>query len=310
MTLDDTQPVRIVRGAETRTPARTKLSPLDDARYRAPGDSRWLLDVFRYPHLLSMLMKKGTSTRYYGSVIGWGWSYVKPAIQFFVYFFMIGIVLGVDRGIENFPLYLFSGIILLNFYNEATKAATNSITASSSLIKKIYLPRELFPVSAVGSAFIHFVPQLILLVIVSWIYGVRMTTWMAPLYVLIALVIMLMFTLGLGLFFGAINVAFRDAKNIIDVLLMFAIWMSPVLYLHERMRDVLPAWIYQLYMVNPVSVSVELFHLSFWAPGVAEPSTPDFLLTNTIAGFGIALGTLLLGQVVFRKLEGDFAQNL
>lgn len=310
MTLDDTQPVRIVTGSEQRAPKRAKLSPLDDARYRAPGDSRWLLDVFRYPHLLSMLMKKGTSTRYYGSVIGWGWSYVKPAIQFFMYFFMIGIVLGSNRGIENFPLYLFSGIILLNFYSEATRAATNSITANSSLIKKIYLPRELFPVSAVGSAFIHFIPQLILLMIVSWIYGVRMTTWMAPLYVLIALVIILMFTLGLGLFFGAINVAFRDAKNIIDVLLMFAIWMSPVLYLHEKMRDVLPAWLYQLYMVNPVSVSVELFHLSFWAPAVAEPSTPDFLLTNTIAGFGIALGTLLLGQVVFRKLEGDFAQNL
>lgn len=310
MTLDDTQPVRIVGGGEPGARRRGRLSPLDDARYRAPGDSRWLLDVFRYPHLLSMLMKKGTSTRYYGSVIGWGWSYVKPAIQFFMYFFMVGIVLGIHRGIELFPLYLFSGIILMNFYSEATKAATNSITSNASLIKKIYLPRELFPVSAVGSAFIHFLPQLLLLVLVSAIYGVRLTSWLTPIYVLVALAIIVMFTLGLGLFFGAINVAFRDAKNLIDVLLMFAIWMSPVLYSHERMRDVLPAWLYQVYMVNPVSVSVELFHLSFWAPIVSEPSTPDFLLTNTIGGFGIALGTLLLGQVVFRKLEGDFAQNL
>ena len=242
--------------------------------------------------------------------MGWGWSYVKPALQFFIYFFMIGIVLGSNRGIEMFPLYMFSGIILVNFYSEATRAATNSITSNAGLIKKIYLPRELFPVSAVLSAFIHFLPQLILLIIVSAIYGLRLDDFMAPFKVLIALVIMMMFTLGLGLFFGAINVIYRDAKNIIDVILMFAIWMSPVLYSHTMMRDVLPAWLYQMYMVNPVSVSVELFHSVFWAPLVANPNPPDFVLTNTIGGFGIALGTLLLGQVVFRRQEADFAQNL
>ena len=204
---------------------------------------------------------------------------------------------------------MFSGIVIINFYTEATRAATNSITGNSALIKKINLPRELFPVSAVGATFIHFLPQLCLLIIVSLLYGAR-PSLLSPLYVLVALAIILMFTLGLGLLFGAINVTFRDAKNIIDVFLMFAIWMSPVLFLHEKMRDVLPAWLYQIYMVNPVSVSVELFHLTFWAPAVSDPSTPDFMITNTIAGFGIALGTLLLGQVVFRKLEGDFAQNL
>lgn len=309
MTDLNAQPVGPVRrGARRAEPAR--VSPLDDARYRAPGDSRWLLDVFRYPNLLSMLLKKGTSTRYYGSVVGWGWSYVKPAIQFFMYFFMIGIVLGSDRGIEAFPLYLFSGIILVNFFTEATRAATGAITANAALIKKIYLPRELFPVAAVGSTFIHFIPQLVLLIIVSALYGVRPVSWLSPVQVLVALLTLVMFTLGIGLLFGAINVSFRDAKNIIDVFLMFAIWMSPVLFSHEKLRDVLPAWLYQFYMVNPVSVSVELFHQAFWAPIASNPGTPDYVFTNSIAGVGIALGTLLLGQVVFRKLEGDFAQNL
>lgn len=310
MTAQDTPPPLPSRKELRKEQRVARLSPLEDSRYRAPGDSRWLLDTFRYPHLFSMLLKRGTSTRYYGSVLGWGWSYVKPAIQFFMYFFVIGIVLGVNRGIELFPLYLFSGIILINFYSEATRAATNSITGNAGLIKKIYLPRELFPVSAVGAAFIHFIPQLILLGVVSFIYGARFGDWYAPLKILLALVIVFMFTLGLGLFFGAINVAFRDAKNIIDVILMFAIWMSPVLYSHERMRGVLPAWIYQIYMVNPVSVAVELFHDVFWAPLVSDPSPPDFMLTNAVSGFGIALGVLLLGQVVFRRLEGDFAQNL
>lgn len=309
MTLQDTPPPLPSR-REVRQAQEAPLSPLDDSRYRAPGDSRWLLDSFRYPHLLSMLLKRGTSTRYYGSILGWGWSYVRPAIQFFMYFFVVGIVLGANRGIELFPLYLFSGIILINFYSEATRAATNSITGNAGLIKKIYLPRELFPLSAVGATFIHFLPQLVLLCVVSFAYGARPSDWTAPLRVLLALVIVFMFTLGLGLVFGAANVAMRDAKNIIDVVLMFAVWMSPVLYSHERMLEVLPAWLYQVYMVNPVSVAVELFHGVFWAPIVSDPSPPDFMLTNTVSGFGIALGTLLLGQVVFRRLEGDFAQNL
>lgn len=278
-------------------------------KYVVPGASRWLLDVFGYRHLLSLLLKKGTTTRYYGSVLGWAWSYVKPAAQFFMYYVMIGKVLGVSRGMELYPIYLFSGIVLLNFFGEATRAATNSITGNAALVKKIYLPRELFPVAAVGSAFIHFVPQVVLLFIVCLLSGWQFS-WVGILCFAVAIVIVFLFTLGLGLFFGAINVAYRDAKNIIDVALMFSIWMSPVMYSHDMIRDLVPAWLYNLYLVNPMTVSVELFHRAFWVPLVSDPNLPDYMLTNTLGGLGIALGTLLIGQVVFRRLEGDFAQYL
>ncbi|WP_336660497.1 ABC transporter permease [Leucobacter sp. USHLN153] len=279
------------------------------SKYTIPGASRWLLDVFRYRHLLSLLLKKGTTTRYYGSVLGWAWSYVKPAAQFFMYYFIFGKVLQIDKGVDLFPIYLFSGIVLLNFFNEATKAATNSITGNAALVKKIYLPRELFPVSAIGSAFIHFVPQIVLLFVVCLVFGWQFT-WAGLISMLFAVVIVFVFTLGLGLFFGAINVAYRDAKNIIDVALMFSIWMSPVMYTHEMIRGVLPAWLYNVYLVNPMTVGVELFHGAFWGPLVSNPSAPDYLLTNTIAAMGITLGTLLIGQIVFRRLEGNFAQDL
>ncbi|QBE48643.1 ABC transporter permease [Leucobacter triazinivorans] len=288
----------------------SQSTPTSAIRYVTPGASRWLFDVFRYRHLLSLLLKKGTTTRYYGSVLGWTWSYVRPAAQFFMYYFMIGQVLGMQRSVELFPIYLFSGIVLLNFFGEATRAATNSITGNAALVKKIYLPRELFPVAAVGSAFIHFIPQVILLFVVCLFFGWHFT-WLGLLYFAVALIILLVFTLGLGLFFGSINVAYRDAKNIIDVALMFAVWMSPVLYSHAMIRDVLPAWLYNLYLVNPVTVSVELFHSAFYRPIVPNGvPVPDYMFTNTLAGLGIAIGTLLIGQVVFRKLEGDFAQDL
>lgn len=256
-----------------------------------------------------MLIKKGTTTRYYGSVLGWTWSYVRPAAQFFMYFVMIGMVLGLRRSIELFPLYLFSGIILLNFFNEATKAATNSITGNAALIKKIYIPRELFPVSAIISAFIHFLPQLVVLVVVYLFFGWTIT-WLAALQIVIALTLLFAFVLGLGLFFGAINVPFRDAKNIIDVALMFSLWMSPVLYSYEMIRDVVPSWLFHLYQVNPVTVGVELFHNAFYREIVTTSVAPDYMTTNILAAAGITLGTLLIGQVAFRRLEGNFAQDL
>ncbi len=295
--------------AGTAVPASHETPWAPSTRYTTPGASRWLLDVFHYRHLLSLLLKKGTTTRYYGSFMGWAWSYVKPAAQFLMYYFIIGKVLKVDRGVELFPLYLFSGIVLLNFFNEATRAATNSITGNAALIKKIYLPRELFPVAAVGSAFIHFLPQVVLLFVVCLFAGWQFS-WLGLLAFVVAIVIVFMFTLGLGLLFGALNVAFRDAKNIIDVALMFSIWMSPVMYTHEMLRDIVPSWAYLLYMVNPMTVGVELFHTAFWGSVVSGASTPDYMLTNALAGLGIALGTLLIGQVVFRSLEGNFAQDL
>ncbi|SJN11872.1 O-antigen export system permease protein [Leucobacter sp. 7(1)] len=295
--------------ATSPTNSPSSSAPNSPPKYVVPGASRWLFDAFRYRHLLTLLLKKGTTTRYYGSVLGWAWSYVKPAAQFLMYYVMIGLVLKVDRGVELYPVYLFSGIVLLNFFSEATRAATNSITSNAALVKKIYLPRELFPVAAVGSAFIHFIPQVILLFVVCLIMGWHFT-WLGLVAFLVALVIVTLFTLGLGLFFGAINVAYRDAKNIIDVALMFAVWASPVLYTHEMIRELVPAWLYNLYLVNPMTVGVELFHQAFWGQVVSETSPPDYLLTNTLAGLGIALGTLLIGQVVFRKLEGNFAQDL
>lgn len=279
------------------------------ARYDIPGASRWLLDVFSYRQLLGLLLKKGTTTRYYGSVLGWAWSYVRPAAQFLMYYVMIGIVLGVDRGVEHYPLYLFSGIVVVNFFTEAVRSATNSITTNAALVKKIYLPRELFPVAAVSSAFIHFLPQVILLFCVSLFFGWTFT-WIQVLFFIIALVVVFIFALGLGLFFGSINVAFRDAKNIVDVILMFANWASPVLFPFTLLRDVMPVWAFNIYMVNPVTVGVELFHEIFWLATVSAAERPEQMLTNTLAGAGIAIGTLLVGQLVFRKLEGDFAQNL
>lgn len=281
---------------------------LHDPDYSTPGSSKGLLEVFKHRYLLSLLLKKGMTTRYYGSVLGWVWSYIRPAAQFLMYYLVIGVIMQANRGLEWFPIYLFAGITAVNLFSEVLRNTTSSIVDNKALVRKIYLPRELFPFSALGVAVIHFLPQITVLVVVALLCGLTLS-WLQLLFFFLGLALILTFTLGLGLFFGAVNVAYRDAKNVVDVILMFSTWASPVLYASTMVRDRAPEWIYNIYMCNPVTVAVELFHNAFWLPLSPGADRPDLLLFGPIAG-GIAVLTLIVGQFVFRKLEGSFAQRL
>jgi len=282
---------------------------LDDVEYSKPGKSLGLLSVFQYRYLLSLLIKKGIRTRYYGSALGWIWSYIRPLAQFFMYYVVIGILLGANRGIPLFPVYLFSGIIIVNLFSETFKNTTESITGNSSLIQKVYFPRELFSVAAAVGALVHFLPQAVVLMIISLIVGLQVS-WVTFFAFLAAIVLVIIFALGLGMFFGAINVIYRDSRNIVDLILMFATWTSPVLYTFEMVKNRAPEWVYTMYMLNLVTSAVELSHLAFWEPLAAGAARPENLPQLALAGLLIALSTLLIGQVIFKKLEGGFAQNV
>ena len=292
----------------------TKPASADLSGFSVPGSGRGILDVFKYGYLLRLLIRKGTQTRYHGSVLGWIWSYVKPAAQFLIYYLILGVLLGFDRGIDHFPIYMFSGIVVVSLFNEAFSNATKSIVNNKALVKKIYLPRELFPIADVFIAFVHFLPQLAILLGVVLIFG-----WAPTLVqlagILVALILVITLALGLGLFFGALNVSFRDAQNFVEIILMFTTWLSPVLYSFALVRDKAPGWLFDLYMINPLTSAVELFHSAFWYPSLDESmlagaARPDHLWLFAGCGFLIAAVILLIGQFVFRKLEGRFAQDL
>ncbi|HCS62191.1 MAG TPA: sugar ABC transporter permease [Microbacterium sp.] len=288
-------------------------TPIDLGEFDVPGRGRGVLDVFRRHYLLRLLVRKGTATRYRNSVLGWVWSYVKPAAQFIIYYFVMGIILDFHRGIENFPVYLFSGIVAVNLFNEAFGNATTSIVDNRALVKKIYLPRELFPVAAIIVAFIHFLPQLAILLIVCLLVGWT-PTLMGLGGILVGLLIVLALALGLGLFFSALNVRFRDAQNFVELIKMFSTWTSPVLYpwimVYTQLEN--HSWIFTLYTWNPLTVAVELFHDGFWADtttGTGDEFFPGFGTALLIAAI-ICVGMLLIGQLVFRRLERSFAQDL
>ena len=288
---------------------------MSTAELSAPDKGSGLLDVFRRRYLLQLIVRKELKVRYRGSVLGLMWSYVKPAVQFVVFYFALGVFLGLNRQ-PNFVLYMFSGIILVNFFSEALGQATRSVVGNSALVKKIYLPRELFPVASVWVAVVHFFPQLLILVIACFFFG-----WTPGVLQIAAAIgamgMVAMLSLGLGLLFAAANVMYRDSENIVDLVLMVATWLSPVLYVWTMVRDSLGQTFYFVYQLNPMTIAVEVFHAVFWFPTSAvQLSQPVPPLPPHLIGLWLPVGLivsfliLVLGQFVFRRLEGRFAQEL
>ncbi|WP_392508635.1 ABC transporter permease [Naumannella halotolerans] len=282
----------------------------DLSEFHLPGRGRGLLDVFHWRYLLRLLVRKGTQTRYRNSILGWVWSYVKPGAQFAVFYIVMGQFLNLSRTIDNFAVYLFSGIVVINFFTEAFGNATNSIVDNGALVKKIYLPRELFPIAAVLVALTHFLPQFVILMVVCVLMGWIPTVGNLVAIVL-ALVIVGILALGMGLFFGALNVAYRDASNFVEIILMFATWSAPVLYSWTLVQETVPSWLFTIYQLNPLTMAVELFHKGTWflTSDRSLPLIPDLWLHSLIS-LGVALVFLLVGQWVFRRCERQFAQEL
>lgn len=304
------------------TTNQTPFGDLDRQDFEVPGRSRGLIEVFQWRYLLQLLVRTGVTTRYRNSVLGWTWSYVRPAAQFLVFWLVMGVFMRLDHGIPAYAIYLFSGIVIINLFSEAFKNATTSIVGNAALVRKVYLPRQLFAVSAAIVAFVHFLPQvgllLLVVLVLGWLGAVSVPGILA---ILAAIIIVGTTALGLGLLFGAINVRFRDAENIVELILMLTTWASPVLYSWSMVHDVFSVrlgmdWLTQIYLLNPITQAVELFHLAFWAPVAndaamsATASLPPNLGINTLWAFLIAVATLVFGQIVFRRLEGKFAQDL
>lgn len=293
------------------------MSVISTGELTTPGLGGGLRDIKQSSFLLKLLVRKELKVRYRGSVLGLLWSYVKPGVQFVVFYVALGIFLGLERsaknpeGLANYAVYLFSGIVLINFFSEALGNAARSIVMNGNLIKKIYLPRELFPVASVWVSAVHFFPQLVVLVA-----GCVLAGWHPNLLQLMAalagFVIVALLATGLGLLFGSANVYFRDSENLVDMLLMVATWASPVMYAWSMVEQKLGGAAFAVYQANPITIGVELFHYAFWFPTTDGSSAmpPNLFSLWLPVGLVVAVIVVVLGQYTFRRLEGRFAQEL
>ena len=141
-----------------------------DAPLAPPTATQGLLEVFRRRYLLKLLVRREINARYSGSFLGLIWSYINPLSQLFIYIVVFGELL--DRGrTEQFPIHIFCGLIVVHFFVETFNAGTRSIVRNKALIRKMALPKEMFPVASMMVSLFHVAPQLVILTVTVLIVG-------------------------------------------------------------------------------------------------------------------------------------------
>lgn len=269
--------------------------------------------IIAHRQLLGLLVRRDIKSRYKDSVLGLLWTLINPIVQLLVYWAVMGQILGAARGIEDFGLYIFAGLTIFGLFSESLSGATSSIVANAGLVKKVYVPREVFPLATLGSSLFTFSVQLVVLFGACIVLGSPPFTpaliWFLPSVLLIVI-----YTAALGMFMSALNVYLRDVQYLTQIFLMLSLWASPIVYGWTMVLDVferfhLPAWLMEVYTNNPVTLAVLGFHKAFWVAGPADQYPPELglrMLVACIAG----LVLLWIGQRVFARLQGNFAQEL
>ena len=185
------------------------------------------VDNFRqYQFLLGELVKKGIKLKYRRSYLGIVWSMLEPLLTMIVLTIVFGTLYGNTD--KTFPVYILTGRLLYSFFSQSTKAALKSIRQNSAMIKKVYVPKYLYPLSSVLFNYVIFLISLIVLAIVSVVLGVKPTVYLiqAP----VALILIFGLAYGFGMILATIGVFFRDMEYLWSVGLMLVMYTCAIFY--------------------------------------------------------------------------------
>jgi ABC-2 type transport system permease protein len=273
------------------------------------GTGRSLREIYGQRELLRLLVQRELKSRYKDSSLGFLWSLLRPLSILLVYYIAIGKFLGAERSIPEFAIYIFTGLTAWQLFQEIVNSSTGSIVGNAGLVKKVYLPREVFPLSTVGSALFNFATQLVIL-LAAILIGGSFPTGPRLLYVPLAIAVLLAFATAAGLALAAINVYLRDVQYLVEISLTILFWASPIVYSWSLVQGAIHgSWLENLYLSNPVTLAVLAMQRALWVAGTDEPF-PDDLTSRLFIALGVGLVLLWLCQRVFAKLEGNFAQEL
>ena len=267
------------------------------------------LEMFdKYKSLLYELTRKNIKLKYRDSWLGIFWSFLQPLLTMAVLSVVFGNIFCVEREyIVCYPVYLFSGRLLFEFFTSSSKMALNSFRSNAAIIKKVYVPKYMYPLSGILSNFVTFSIS-ILCYICVWIFfkltgmsdGGELTLTPYVLLFFIPMAILLMFVVGVGLILSILQVYFRDIQYIWDVFCTLLFYMVPAIY---HINSIKSDWTRAIIQINPLYSMIELFRQCVL---YGEPMQWQMLLY----ALAWALGVLLIGIFIFNKKSDDLVFHL
>lgn len=287
-----------------------------------PSLGHRLQAIWHSRELLYYFVITDIKIKYKSSFLGIIWSIVAPGLTLMIYFLVFAVLL--KNGVPNFVIFLFSGLLVWNFFTNVVSTSTGIVVDRAGIVKKVAFPREILALSTVGTGLIYFVMQLLVMVAAMAVIGHApdwSLLWLLPFSLLgLALV-----AGALGVALSAINVYMRDVKHLVDVFLLLWFYLTPIVYSFEQKVSVVlhKHHLADLYLLNPVTPIVLTFQRMFYATVRAKETVTPFTTTKflptwpvttymALNGALIVLGAIafVVATLIFGRLEGNFAEEL
>lgn len=277
--------------------------------------------IWDYRALLNNLVMTEIKVKYMNSFLGFIWSLLNPAMMILIYFIVFQKIL--KNGIPMYAIFIATGLLCWNLFQAGVQNGTGSVVANAGLVKKVSFPREILGLASVGSAFIFFLFQLVVLFIFLAIFRQAPDPaylWLTP----IALFALVLSASGFSILLSAFNVYLRDVRHLVEVLMVAWFWGTPVVYAYEEVSKRLAAHgILWLYYLNPATIPVLAFQRAFYVKtnppstnkgGGLVPVLPHYSPEWYLIGLGILIAAsavfFLFSVYVFGRLEGNFVEEL
>lgn len=280
-----------------------------DSHLGVKGEFQHFVTMFnKYKYLLLELVNKNIKLRYRNSWLGIVWSFIEPLLNMVVLSVVFTGIFGRNNDyVICYPIYLFSGRLLYSFFNTSSKSAMMSFRHNASIIKKVYVPKYMYPISGIFSNFVNYAISILCYVLV-WIFfkctgisnGSELEVTPYALLFFVPMLILLVFTIGVGLILSILNVYFRDIEYIWNVFSTLLFYMVPILY---PLQKITTPWIEYVIKINPLYSMLELFRQCV----LYGQSMSLKLLAYALAW---AFGTLFVGILIFNWKSDEIVYHL
>jgi lipopolysaccharide transport system permease protein len=252
-----------------------------------------LRELWEYRELLYFLAWRDIKIRYRQAILGIAWAVVQPLLTMLLFWFLFSRLAGIKSDGIPYPIFAFSALLLWTFFSNAITNSSNSLVGSSHLITKVYFPRMIIPIAAVGAGLLDLVISLPLLAVLGFYYGVNLNWTILMVPVLILLTICL--AVGVGMWLSALNVKYRDIRFALPFLVQLWMFASPIIY----PSSMLPGKWRWLLRLNPLTGIIENFRASLFGREF------DWAALGISAVITIAV--LVYSAYAFRRVEKRFA---
>lgn len=266
-----------------------------------PKTSKILLDLremWQYKELFYIFAWRDIKVRYKQTILGAGWAILQPLLSTFVFTIFFGNLIKVSSGDLPYPLFVLIGLVYWGFFSGVLSHASSSLIENEAIVKKVYFPREILPLSTVGANLIDFAVALVLLILVSLYFHF----YPGPLFVLsifLGIFVAILGAGGIGFFLAAFNIRYRDVRYILPFFIQMMVFLTPVIYPTTIMR---PSFRY-LIALNPMTGVIEMARFAFAGGGSLDISAVAISIASSVLLF-------IIGLYYFKSTEKFFADIL